>query len=36
MMHLSWLAKQNAEVIALVLFIAMLAAAEFGYRVGCR
>ena len=35
-MHLSWLAKQNAEEIALMLFIAMLAAAEVGYRFGCR
>jgi hypothetical protein len=35
-MHLSWLAKQNAEEIALALFIAMLAAAELGFRVGRR
>lgn len=35
-MHLTWLAKQNAEEIALTLFIAMLAAAEIGFRVGRR
>jgi hypothetical protein len=35
-MHLSWLAKQNAEEIALVLFISMLVSAEVGYRIGCR
>ncbi|NLH16673.1 MAG: hypothetical protein GX455_08845 [Phycisphaerae bacterium] len=35
-MHLTWLAKQNAEEIALALFIAMLAAAEIGFRVGRR
>jgi hypothetical protein len=35
-MHLSWLAKQNAELIALSLFIVMLIAAEVGYRFGSR
>jgi len=35
-LHLSWLAEQNAEVIALALFVAMLVASEAGYRVGFR
>ncbi len=35
-MNLSWFAKQNAELIALILFIVMMAAAEVGFRFGLR
>jgi hypothetical protein len=35
-MNLSWLSRQGAEEVALVLFIVLLIAAEIGYRFGCR
>jgi uncharacterized membrane protein len=35
-MRLSWLCEQDASWIVLILMVALLLAAEIGYRVGCR